>query len=160
MDMTRQDALRLLWKRLLGMLILLLVVSSGILLSAETANTGLLVFLIGNVGGYVGVHRSLGELKDAEVVELAASWWSIVAPSVVGGVLALVLYMLFVSGNIAGGLFPRFSPDKAAAQDTVLSIVNQHAEGMAEYAKLFFWSFIGGFNQKYVVDIINSVKAK
>ena len=26
--------------------------------------------------------------------------------------------------------------------------------------KTFFWSFVAGFNQKYVVDIINSVKTK
>jgi hypothetical protein len=158
--MTRQEALRLLWKRLLGMLALLLTVGGGTLWGGTTANTGVLVFLIGNVGGYVGMHRTLGDLKDDELIEMAKSWWSIVAPSVVGGILALVLYMLFLSGNLAGGLFPAFQPDKGSAQDTVLSIVTQHADGMSAYAKLFFWSFVGGFNQKYVVDIINSVRAK
>lgn len=158
--MTRQEALRILWKRLLALLTVFLLVCAGILWGGTTANTGVLVFLIGNVGGYVSVHRSLGDLKDDEVIELAKSWWSIAAPSVVGGVLALVLYMLFASRILAGDLFPSIVPDKDSAQDTIKSILTQHADGMKEYAKLFFWSFIGGFNQKYVVDIINSVKAK
>jgi hypothetical protein len=36
----------------------------------------------------------------------------------------------------------------------------QHGKEMTDYAKLLFWSFVAGFNQKYVVDIINSVKGK
>ena len=159
--MTRQEALRVLWKRLLAMLSLLLAICAGTLWGGtDTANTGVLVFVIGNVGGYVGMHRSLGELKDEELTEMAQSWWSIVAPSVIGGVLALVLYILFVSGILAGDLFPKFAPDTLSAQDKVSAILTQHAEGMSAYAKLFFWSFVGGFNQKYVVDIINSVKKK
>ena len=158
--MTRQEALRILWKRLLALLVLLLIVCTGLLWGTTTANTGILVFVIGNVGGYISVHRSLGDLKDEEIVELAKSWWSIVAPSFVGGVLGLVLYMLFAAHILAGDLFPSIVPDKDSAQDTVRSILTQHADGMKEYAKLLFWSFIAGFNQKYVVDIINSVKAK
>ncbi len=158
--MTRQDALRILWMRLLAMLAILLLICGVTLWAGTTANTGLLVFVIGNIGGYVGVHRSLGDLKDEEVIELSKTWWSIVAPSLIGGVLALVLYVLFASRILAGDLFPSIVPDKDSPQDTVRSILTQHAEGMSAYAKLFFWSFIGGFNQKYVVDIINSIKAK
>jgi len=120
---------------------------------------GVLVFLIGNIGGYVSVHRGLAELSDAEIVELSASWWGIVAPPFIGGVLALALYLLFLSNILAGDLFPRFIPDKLAAKG-VESLADQHAVGMADYAKLLFWSFVAGFNQKYVVDIINSVKGK
>jgi len=157
--MTRQDALRVLWMRLLGLLVVVLTICIVVLYMGASARTGVLVFLIGNIGGYVGVHRSLGELKDDEVVELAKSWWSIVAPSFVGGVLALVLYLLFLSRILAGDLFPSFVPDENAPEG-LESILAQHASDMSAYAKLFFWSFIGGFNQRYVVDIINSIKAK
>ena len=157
--MTRQEALRDLWKKLLGLLIAVLALCLAVLAFGDAARTGVLVFLIGNIGGYVGMHRSLGELKDDEIVELAQSWWSIVAPSFIGGILALVLYLLFMSGIIAGDLFPKFKPD-ANAPLGVESILAQHAVDMSAYAKLFFWSFVGGFNQKYVVDIINSIKAK
>jgi hypothetical protein len=120
---------------------------------------GVLVFLIGNIGGYVSVHRGLADLKDAEVVELVASWWSIVAPPFIGGVLALALYLLFLSNILAGDLFPRFEPDTNAPQG-LESMVAHHAVALTDYAKLLFWSFVAGFNQKYVVDIIESVKTK
>lgn len=157
--MSRQEALRDLWKRLLGLLLGVLTLCLAVLYFGNTARTGVLVFLIGNIGGYVGVHRSLGDLKDDEVIELAKSWWSIVAPSFVGGVLALVLYLLFMSRILEGALFPAFVADDNAPKG-VESILAQHAADMPAYAKLFFWSFVGGFNQKYIVDIVNSIKAK
>lgn len=157
--MTRQEALRTLWMRLFGLLLVVLSLCSGLLLLNGVPRVGVLVFLIGNIGGYVGVHRSLGELNDAEVVGLASSWWSLVAPSFVGGILALVLYVLFLTGILGAGLFPTFVAETSASKGVEV-ILNQHGEGMRDYAKLFFWSFVAGFNQKYVVDIISSVKGR
>lgn len=157
--MSRQEALRVLWKRLLVVLCLMVSLSLIILAIGGETRIGALVFLIGNIGGYVGVHRSLGDLSDDDIVELAKSWWSIVSPSFVGGILALVLYMLFMSNILSGDLFPKFLAD-ANAPLGVEAILAQHADGMAAYAKVLFWSFVAGFNQKYVVDIINSVRTK
>jgi hypothetical protein len=157
--MSRQDALNQIWKRLFAVLFLSLAACIGVLFLGEDARVGTLVFLIGNIGGYVSVHRGLGELNDAEVIGLSRSWWSIIVPSFVGGVLALVMYLLFLSNIISGDIFPLFKPD-TDSPNGVESILTQHANGMNSYAKLFVWSFISGFNQKYVVDIINSVKTK
>ena len=126
---------------------------------ANIGRVGTLVFLIGNIGGYVSVHRGLGELADADVIALSDSWWAILAPPFIGGVLALAMYLLFLANILAGDLFPRFIAD-ADAPDGIESLVAQHADGMSAYAKLFFWSSVAGFNQRYVVDIIDSVKGK
>lgn len=173
--MTRQHALNNIWKRLLIVLCAALAggvaVFFGEYFSEVHGHTAILVFLIGNLGSYVSVHRGLGDLKDAEVVELSSSWWAIIVPSFVGGVLALVLYFLFMSGILGGDMFPHFVQHKLVINDKglnqcvevnegVLLLMAQSAGSMADYAKLFFWSFVAGFNQKYVVDIINSVKAK
>jgi hypothetical protein len=181
--MTRQHALNKIWRRLFVVLCASLIgcaaVFYGEYFGEVHGHTAILVFLIGNVGGYVSVHRGLGELNDAEIVELSSSWWAIVVPSFVGGVLALAMYFLFLSNILAGELFPKFEPHNsvvregllnvdeqlfscrsAKAHEGVLSLVDQSAKTMADYAKLFFWSFVAGFNQKYVVDIINSVKTK
>ena len=158
--MTRQQALNEIWKRLLLVLVLSMAVCGAFFYSpAGPGRVGVLVFLIGNIGGYVSVHRGLAELNDAEVVELSASWWAIVAPPFIGGVLALAMFLLFLSNILAGDLFPQFTP-YADASKTVASLAEQHANGMRDYAKLLFWSFVAGFNQKYVVDIINSVKGR
>lgn len=34
----------------------------------------------------------------------------------------------------------------------------QHAKGHTDYGKLLFWSFVAGFNQNYVVDLIETMK--
>ena len=138
--MSRQQALNQIWKRLFLVLFMSMGACSVVFLFQDVGRVGMLVFLIGNIGGYVSVHRGLGDLNDAEIVELAASWWAIIVPSFVGGVLAL----------------HRDEPK----QQGLASMTAQHAVGFADYAKLFFWSFMAGLNQKYVVNIIESVKAK
>ncbi|MCD4674935.1 MAG: hypothetical protein K8S18_02935 [Desulfobacula sp.] len=84
---------------------------------------------------------------------------SIIVPSLVGGILAIILYLLFLSGIVAGDLFPVFIPDEDV-RTGFDSIFDQHAKEMKDYAKILFWSFVAGFNQKYVVDIINSITSK
>jgi len=170
--MTRQHALNKIWKRLFFVLCVTLAGGFAAFYLEHSgkdvpANTAILVFLVGNIGGYVSVHRSLGDLSDVDVVELSSSWWSIIVPSFVGGVLALAMYFLFLSGILGAGLFPKFlqhvdinNKCPETPEIGVLSLRCQYAETMADYAKLVFWSFVAGFNQKYVVDIINSVKAK
>lgn len=157
--MTRQEALNTIWQRLFIVLCSSLLCCAIVLLTAGVARVGIIVFLIGNIGGYVSVHRGLTELKDDEVTGLSSSWWSIVVPPIVGGVLALVMYLLFLSNILGGDLFPTFEAD-ADSPKAIDSILTQHADSMASYGKLLFWAFVAGFNQKYVVDIINSVKAK
>jgi hypothetical protein len=158
--MSRQQALNEIWKRLLLVLCASMGASVAVFFFYSGAGRiGILVFLIGNIGGYVSVHRGLAELKDAEVVELVASWWAIIAPPFIGGVLALALYLLFLSNILAGDLFPRFEPFANAPQG-LETLVAHRAVALADYAKLLFWSFVAGFNQKYVVDIIESVKTK
>jgi hypothetical protein len=158
--MTRQQALDKIWKRLLIVFCATLAACVAVFSVPLHPRVGILLFLIGNLGGYVSVHQGLGDLKDAEVVELSASWWAVILPPFVGGVLAVVMYFLFLSEIVQGTLFPAFEP-KEGARKGIESILDQQAKGdMKDYAKLFFWSFVAGFNQKYVVDIINSVKAK
>ena len=157
--MSRQEALNVIWKRLFIVLCTSLLVSFLIFLTAPPGGIPALVFLIGTIGSYVSVHRGLAELKDEEVIGLSSTWLAIIVPSFVGGVLALVLYGLFLSSILSGELFPKWEITKNSEQG-LKAFKTQYADGMASYAKLFFWSFIAGFNQKYVVDIINSVKGK
>jgi hypothetical protein len=157
--MERQQALQLIWKRLLIVLAAFILIVAFATYFAGDMRVPLLVFVIGNIGGYVTIHRSLNDLTDAEVVGLSGSWLGIVVPSFVGGILGLVLYLLFLSKLVGGDIFPKFAPD-AGARVGFEGLFDQHGEQMADYAKLFFWSFIAGFNQGYVVDIINSVRSK
>jgi hypothetical protein len=171
--MNRQQALNKIWRRLLiifcalGAATIALTTALGYLpddpvsTPIKSLRVPLLVFLCGNIGGYVAIHRSLSELKDTEIIGLADSPLGIVLSSFVGGILAFVLYVLFLSDIISGSFFPVFVPDDVQSiPDNIEKLGYQHAAEVRDYAKLFFWSFVAGFNQEYVVKIIESVKAK
>ena len=157
--MTRQEALRALWGRLLIVFAGIVVVGVAIAYYGAGLRTTVFIFLAGNIGGYVAIHRSLSELSDAELKELSGSWLAMIVPSFVGGILAFVLYLLFLSNILKGELFPDFHAreDAEPGFDTLLK---QYGKSMSDYAKLLVWSFIAGFNQKYVVDVIDSIRSR
>lgn len=158
--MTRQEALAIIWRKLLIIFALLLGISVPLSLLGGKFAVPLLTFVAGNVGGYVGIHRSLSELTDQELAELSNSWLGLIVPSFVGGILACVLYTLFISGIISGELFPKIIEDSGKAPEHFGAIFHQHADGPAAYAKLLFWAFVAGFNQQYVVNIIDSIRSR
>jgi hypothetical protein len=159
--MPRQQSLNHIWKRLLIIFLVLGAVAIGLATFGGNARVPALVFLFGNVGAYVSIHRSLGILTDDEISGLADSWLGLIVPSFVGGILAFIIYLLFLSNIISGELFPFFEPDSGAATKESFDMIwSQHAKGVPDYAKLLFWSFVAGFNQKYAVDIIESIKTK
>jgi hypothetical protein len=157
--MTRQDALVIIWRRLLIILVVVLAICAAVTFYGGNERVTSLVFLLGNVGGYVSAHRSLASMTDDEVINFSGSWLGLVVPPLVGGILGIVLYILFLSNLIGGDVFPKFEADKNAPIGFE-ALFYQHAVDMPAYAKLFFWAFIAGFNQNYVVDLINSVRSK
>ncbi|GLO15649.1 hypothetical protein PPUJ20028_42340 [Pseudomonas putida] len=161
--MTRQTALDALWKRLFFIFALLLSISITLASFTNSYTVPLIVFITGNIGGYVGFHRRLANLADSEIQDLAQSWFAMALPSFIGGILACLLYIIFISGIAEGTLFPKISPDNDCAPENLQRFVEifcQHAEGYPAYAKLLFWSFVAGFNQNYVVDLIETMKKR
>jgi hypothetical protein len=154
----RQGALTSIWQRLFIVLIASMAVGVPVAYFAGNMRVPIIIFLVGTVGGYVSIHRSLGNLTDAEVIGLSTSWFGIVLPSFVGGVLGLLLYAVFLGRLLGGDVFPSF--DFEPGRTGLDALFDQHAKTGVDYAKLFFWSFVAGFNQGYVVDIINSVKRR
>ncbi|PYY82879.1 hypothetical protein DNK59_21255 [Pseudomonas sp. TKO26] len=158
--MNRQDALNILWKRLFIIFVLLLAASLVAVAMADGYTIPSVVFIVGNIGGYVGFHRQLSHLSEEEVVSLCRSWFNVLLPSFIGGILAGLLYILFISGVVQGELFPQIVSDKSCRypDNSFYVIFCQHADGYAAYGKLLFWSFVAGFNQNYVVDLIENIK--
>jgi hypothetical protein len=78
----------------------------------------------------------------------------------VGGILALLLYMLFLSKLVSSPLFPTFvldsDVDGGITWQNFLVISHVHGDFDA-YGKLAFWSFIAGFSERFVVDVFNRV---
>ena len=120
----------------------------------------LTAFACGVIGGFVGLQRRLKEMSKEDLTLLANSWVYVCLSPLVGGVLAVVLYVLFISGLLAGDLFPSFVPDDNASEIIGLpSIFAIHGEAK-DYSKMIFWCFVAGFSEKFVTDIINRFESE
>lgn len=112
----------------------------------------------GVLGGFISLQRRLKTFGVPDLHLLAESWYyTLLAPST-GGFLAVVLYAVFISELLKGGLFPAFTLDAsdAAKPGTVVfqDIMLVHAVTVQDYAKLLVWSFIAGFSEKFVINIL------
>jgi hypothetical protein len=114
-------------------------------------------FVAGVIGGFVGLQRRLKKMSDDDLTLLAHSWVYVCLSPLVGGILAVVVYVLFISGLLAGDLFPKFIPDAGPLAEKpkgLAAIFAIHGEA-ADYAKMMFWSFIAGFSERFATDIIS-----
>lgn len=114
------------------------------------------VLLAGAIGGFVSIQRRIKTLADDDLILIAGSVNYLLLAPFVGGILALTLYLAFLSGLISGDLFPVFKPPPGLAADAGLSALFQYEANGAGYAKLLFWSFVAGYSEKFVVDIIGN----
>ena len=162
------QTIRQISNRLAGVLgALVVLVVAGAFLS-YSGNDGRFIsapvaaFVAGLVGGFVGLQRRLKGMSDEDLTLLANSWVYACLSPLVGGILAVVLYVLFVSTLVSGDLFPRFVPDaelNVAATKSFAAVFAVHGEAV-DYAKLLFWAFVAGFSERFVTDIVSKFEGK
>ena len=112
-------------------------------------------FAVGVIGGFVGLQRRLKKMTDDDLTLLANSWVYVCLAPLVGGILAVLTYVLFVSGLLAGNLFPAFVPDDGADKINGLSAIFAIHGDAPAYGKMLVWCFIAGFSERFVTDIIS-----
>jgi hypothetical protein len=118
-------------------------------------STPLMALAVGFIGGFVGLQRRVKQMSDDDITLLANSWVYICLAPLVGGILAVLTYVLFISGLLAGNLFPKFVPDASSKSLEGLAAIFQVHGDAADYAKLIFWCFVAGFSERFVTDIIS-----
>ncbi len=117
--------------------------------------TPVAVFFVGFVGGFVGLQRRLKTLPVEDLTLLGRSLVCVVISPLAGAILAELLYLLFISGLLAGNLFPLFVADNQGASSEGLKTLFQvHCPDAANYAKVLFWSFVAGFSEKFATNIL------
>lgn len=148
----------------LGALVVITIIGAVVAYRLDGIVTApLAAFAAGVIGGFVGLQRRLKGLSDQDLSLLANSWVYVCISPLVGGVLAVVLYVLFISSLISGDLFPHFMPDPsdpcpvepcAEERKDFSEIFAVHGEAV-DYAKMLFWSFVAGFSERFVTDIVS-----
>jgi hypothetical protein len=113
-----------------------------------------LVIASGVIGGFVTLQRRLKDLTIDDLELLESSWLQICLSPLVGGILALLLYIIFLGGLLTGSVFPVFIQDGGKDAARFSTIFAQHAVSYQDYAKLFVWSFVAGYSEHFVTDVL------
>ena len=123
-----------------------------------------LVFECGLIGGFVSIQQRLGRIDTSELELLSKSRTAILLIPVYGGIFALLLYVLFLSGIIGGDLFPTFYIPEFSTPPTPANIIallkETNPEQGPDLAKLIFWSFVAGFSERFMPQIIQNIVSK
>lgn len=122
-------------------------------------------FLCGIIGGFVSIQQRIKSVSDEELALLTKSWFQVLLVPIFGGVFSLVLYCIFLAEIISGNMFPEFYIPKAtnAVPDTNFMIdifTKTYPLTGQDFAKFLFWSFVAGFSERFVPQIVNNVANK
>lgn len=125
-----------------------------------------IAFICGIIGGFVSIQQRIKHVSNEELSLLCGSWLQILLIPIFGGVFALVLYLIFLSEIVNGGLFPDFyvPPPPASnviTTDYILSVLKKtYPASGQDLAKFLFWSFVAGFSERFVPQIISKVTSE
>lgn len=169
-EIERQKFLQLVTRKLVsltaGCLALLLIIYFVVQYFAAAGQGGttwliLFVFAGGLIGGFVSIQQRMPSIALDELRELADSWLSILLIPVNGGVFAIILMLMFLAGILQGAMFPEFvhpSIDTSSESGVLESFSTwldmTFPKTGPDIAKLFFWSFVAGFSERFVPQII------
>jgi hypothetical protein len=118
----------------------------------------LIVFASGLIGGFVSIQQRLPKAGLKELNELSQSWTSILLIPLNGGIFAVVLHILFISGLLTGTFFPTYAVPNFEGNDPTrnfyLFLMHTFPASGQDIAKLVFWAFVAGFSERFVPQII------
>lgn len=166
---------RMLAYQFIGALILIAMLAAGLTLSLfidENWKPSLLILVTmsGMLGAFFSALMRLYNVDQLSVALVTPTirnlegryllMYSLV-PVVVGGVAAVVLYIAFMSGLVAGDIFPEMDCDDGMKCNRLYEVVKNYGpQSAANYGKALLWSFIAGFSERFVPDTLQSLVAK
>ena len=118
-------------------------------------------FQCGILGGFVSIQQRMKNIDSDELKLLSESWATILVIPIYGGIFSLLLYLLILSGLIEGNLFPKFYMpqfDFPPTTENIKEFLNStYPMSGADFAKFAFWSFVAGFSERFVPQIISKI---
>jgi len=92
--------------------------------------------------------------NEPSLLILYLAWKSVVAI-----VFAIIVNLIFISGVVSGTLFPSFSATKEAYSNMIHWSISIDPQTNADMAKMLLWSFLAGFSEKLVPNMISKIFA-
>jgi hypothetical protein len=126
------------------------------------------IMYCGIIGGFVSSQRRMQKLSLegdplVSVFGLDSSGYYLWLSPLLGGIFAMVLFLMFAAGVFKGIIFPEFfisKPRPPGALSFFAFTWNTLPVSSEEYAKLFVWSFLAGFAERLVPDSLDRLGSK
>lgn len=169
LSMSRTEMLLVITRRLIIMtgiaLLFVVCIFAMTFLFGERFMVSWACFGCGLVGGFVSIQQRLKKVGNEELELLSCSWFQILLIPVYGGVFALVLYIGLLGGIVEGPLFPSFSipafTEPFPTRDDIQNFfMSTYPSSGSDTAKLLFWSFIAGFSERFVPQILDRTQQR
>jgi hypothetical protein len=167
----RRTVIRRLFFAQIAMLIL--GIAAVIVFSNYTREAGTLIFafILGGLGGSISLFRRLPSTGASEMESLSRDWISTLVPVLYGGLMAIVTYLLFMSGILTGdggtglftsNLFPNFTrPQVPAGSTLTIPLVLQiRPSSVMDVGKLLVWSFVAGYSERFVTSVLGTLEQR
>jgi hypothetical protein len=147
----------------LGVTVVVVLVTPYFPSSLHYIDVWFVVFAAGATGGLLSLQRRLQSLPSygeslSDLVELTGRM-SVRFTPIIGGIFAIVLFLLFASGLVSGTLFPTLPPT-ANVSNFKIFLEHLQPENTLDWGKLLVWSFIAGFAERLVPDTLNRLIAR
>jgi hypothetical protein len=127
-----------------------------------------LVMLAGVLGAFFSALMRLVDKAGAALITSTAQQlrgpylllYSLIPP-VIGAIAAVVLYLVFIGKFVDGPLFPKIGCLPNQTCTSLLDLMNYYWPVSPEdYGKALVWSFIAGFSERLVPDVLQGLAAK
>jgi hypothetical protein len=123
--------------------------------------------LAGVIGGYTSSFIRMyktepGKDLVASIQTLRNGVAGLIEKPLLGGIFAIVLHLLFLSHAITGGMFPLVTVQEMGDKTDVFTkfFYGTVEATSIDFAKLLLWCFIGGFVERFVPDVLDSMAEK
>jgi mannose-6-phosphate isomerase-like protein (cupin superfamily) len=121
-------------------------------------------FGCGLLGGFVSIQQRLKRLGDEELELLSRSRFQVLLIPLYGAIFALVLYFAFLSDLVQSPLFPHFAiaafSQSPSTQEVANFLGHTYPASGPDLTKLLFWSFVAGFSERFVPQILDTVQSR
>jgi hypothetical protein len=121
--------------------------------SAKFVTPLVLVFTLGSIGAYISTFKSLAKAPTEKLKILASSIVVLFVPALVGGMLALLSLLFFLSNILEAAVFPTFPTEEGRTGIELAGVIM--TAPLAEFSKLLIFSFLAGFNQMFVTSFLD-----
>jgi len=140
--------------------VILVTFTAYLVLPLTEVSNVLSVFCIGALGGTTSTYYRLKDLPAEREVNKVAILQVYTTP-LVAGIFACILFIALVSQIIDGELFPNFVYQEGSERGKFVEFLwAAYTESHSDSAKLFLWSFIAGFVERIVPNMIDKIASE